>query len=57
MYPLLQAIKDEILGKDDSDDEEEDGDDEGGVSDSEEEEEKAQENMAIQVPDVTAVQL
>lgn len=46
----LQAIKDEILGKDESDDEDEDGDDEGGESGSEEEEEEqAQQNMAIQV--------
>ena len=46
---LLQAIKDEILGKDESGEEDEDGDDEGGESDSEEEEEQAQQNMAIQV--------
>ena len=46
---VLQAIKDEILGKDESGEEDEDGDDEGGESDSEEEEEQAQQNMAIQV--------
>ena len=49
MVALLQAIKDEILGKDDSDEEDEDGDDEGGESGSEEEEEQAQQNMAIEV--------
>ena len=46
---MLQAIKDEILGKDDSNEEDEDGDDEGGESGSEEEEEQAQQNMAIEV--------
>lgn len=48
---VLQAIKDEILGKDESGEEDEGVDDEGGESDSEEEEEQAQQNMAIQVLD------